>query len=263
MCLFAISTTACNFDIFPDRAPKAQPPKQIGSNISIDDARDIASPATSNEGFGSTPEISIDRGNLEGALGPNTKMLFADNISDENQRFDRLENAVQNVANTVDDMEPTVERLKRVEQDLESLTEQLEILLSDKALTPRVRGPNASMNNKTSPAPANLPNVIRDIRVADHGGKTRIVIETNSEVNYSAVVNGNMFTIKYDGALTSIDLNSLSAKSKFINTVSGTQENSQAAILFQLVRDSTLVKEGRIPPNKDNSNHRIYLDLKN
>lgn len=262
MCLLTLSTTACNFDFFSrnkSQAPQADNPQ---SAFAISNVREIASPAKSSDGFGSTPRINIDRSNLEGALGFNTGLLFADNISNKNDRFDRLENAVQNISNTVNDMAPTVNRLKRVEQDLENLTEQLEILLSEDNITPRMHGAHNAAKTNNAPAPTNLAQAIKNMRVADHGGKTRIVIETHHETNYSANVSGNMFTLSYDGALTAMDLNALASKSKLINGVSGSQNGNQASILFQLEKNSALIKEGRIPPNKDNANHRIYLDLR-
>lgn len=291
MCLLALNTTACNFDFFSnDRAPKGIPPKPIQQTaVSYDEASDLALPATNADGFGNTPKINIERGDLKGALNLNDNLLFEDNISNDKKRFDRVEDIVQRISNKMNKMEPTVDRLAKVEQDLEGLTEQLEVLVNQETMTPRQHGayegvigdgmPNMAATNMqqkqaaravpfagnmTFATDASLRQIVQGIRTADHRTKTRIVLETNELMNYITAINNNKFTftVAYYGNVPQMDLNSLTNSSKEIISVMAQQNGPEATITFQLSDPTVLIKEGRIHPNKDNAQHRIYLDIK-
>ncbi len=290
MCLLALNTTACHFDFFSsnDRAPKAMPPKPIQTAVSYDEASDLALPATSADGFGDAPQINIERGNLKGALTLNDTLLFEENISNEGKRFDRVEDIVQRISDKMNKMEPTVDRLARVEQDLEGLTEQLEVLVNQETITMRQHGSYDSSakvegvvpiadaaqqqnignvpfaGNMTFATDASLRNIVQGIRTADHKTKTRIVLETNELMHYITAINNNKFTftVAYYGNVPQMDLNSLTNSSKEIVSVMAQQNGPEATITFQLSDPTVLMKEGRIHPNKDNAQHRIYLDIK-
>lgn len=293
MCLLALNTTACNFDFFSsnDRAPKAIPPKPIQQTaVSYDEASDLALPATNADGFGDAPQIRIDRGDLKGALDINDRLLFEENISNEGKRFERVEDIVQRISDKMNKMEPTVDRLAKVEQDLEGLTEQLEVLVNQEARPPRQHSafegvvndgmphiadaPTILQNQQVGRVPfagnmtfatdASLRNIVQGIRTADHKTKTRIVIETNELMNYITAINNNKFTftIAYYGNVPQMDLNSLTNSSKEIVSVMAQQNGPEATITFQLNDPTVLIKEGRIHPNNDNAQHRIYLDIK-
>lgn len=68
---------------------------------------------------------------MKPALGMNTDvMLFSENIRDSDDRFERVENAVQELRNDFDSMLPSMLRLVAIEKDINNLVGQLETLLT-------------------------------------------------------------------------------------------------------------------------------------
>lgn len=68
---------------------------------------------------------------MKPALGVNTNMLFAEKIRDPDDRFERVENAVQEMRSDYDAMLPAMLRLVAVEKDINNLVGQLETLLKN------------------------------------------------------------------------------------------------------------------------------------
>lgn len=67
---------------------------------------------------------------MKPALGVKTQtMLFSEKIRDSNDRFERLENAVQEMRNDYDAMLPSILRLVAIEKDINQLVVQLDGLL--------------------------------------------------------------------------------------------------------------------------------------
>lgn len=107
--------------------------------------------------------------------------------------------------------------------------------------------------------------VIRDVRMGDHAGKTRLVIETDRKMSYSADIDNaeNLLTVIFDKGQMGITPSSIKMESKLIKAASSSaQSDGSLVMVFNLARDSALIDQGQIGPNKDNPNHRLYLDLK-
>jgi hypothetical protein len=69
---------------------------------------------------------------LKPAKGLNSSvMLFNEPVRNQDQRFDRVENAVQELRNDFDAMLPSLLRLVAIEKDIANLVVQLETLMSD------------------------------------------------------------------------------------------------------------------------------------
>jgi len=65
---------------------------------------------------------------------PKTNVLFSEPLSDEADRFDRVENAVQDIRDEFDKMSPSINRLISIESDIRELHDQLKILIDNGSL---------------------------------------------------------------------------------------------------------------------------------
>lgn len=196
---------------------------------------DTALPAlTSPPGLGERPPAPGTTGTLKTSdglpalqplRGVNTTSLFADRITDRDDRLDRLENAVQELRNDFDSMAPAITRLVAVEQDMQDLIVQLENLTLEEpapryqpapapvierqlpsapqAAPPPAPNPTPAQALSTptplepapaiTQAPASQPpkpaaggnNNVYAMRVGVHPNKTRIVLDVHNNTNYS------------------------------------------------------------------------------
>ncbi len=90
------------------------------------------------------------------AKGINYEQLFTERISDDNKRFERVENAVLDMRRDFEAVLPAVMRLVAVEGDIQNLVGQLETLLKNE--------PASAPLIPTEPLPANpVPSVIQDL----------------------------------------------------------------------------------------------------
>lgn len=97
---------------------------------------------------------------MKPALGMKTNMLFSEKIGDSDDRFERLENAVQEMRNDYDAMLPSILRLVAIEKDINQLVVQLDTLLKSdpQALPPpaaampveAVQQEDIAQNNQTA-----------------------------------------------------------------------------------------------------------------
>ncbi len=106
---------------------------------------------------------------------------------------------------------------------------------------------------------------LANVRMADSGGKTRIVMETTGLMTYTADVDNteNILTIIFPAG-SSIDINALGLHSKLVRSVTMTPQAGGGFILaFTLNKGSSILNTGKIAPNADNPRHRIFIDLAN
>lgn len=134
--LIALTTAGCDMSM-----PSPQPPRggsevrteKLKTNIPLEDARDIAKP------IGDTPGLSVDvdgaqnAAGIEGAMEPARGLsvrLFDTSVSDD-ERFERLESAVQKLRDDFDAVSPSINRLVAIEREIQGLVDQLEVLVGD------------------------------------------------------------------------------------------------------------------------------------
>ena len=65
--------------------------------------------------------------------GVNVEELFAANIRDTDERFDRLENAVTEIRREFNAVMPAIVRLVAIEEDIQELVQQLQLLLQEES----------------------------------------------------------------------------------------------------------------------------------
>lgn len=106
---------------------------EVKNNINIDDLRDVseADSETDSQQSVRSSGIKTTDGQL---LGFKTKILFSESLSNEADRFDRLENAVQDIRDEFDKMSPSINRLVSIESDIRELHDQLKVLINNGSL---------------------------------------------------------------------------------------------------------------------------------
>lgn len=142
---------------------------QTSKNAENLDPRDLAKPASPDEGFGIDPLDPV-RGNSKldplmslepfegnpsgsmGTLGFNLDLYLRKGPQETEKRIDRLENAVLGMHRDLEVVAPSLQRLIAIESDIEVLLKQLEILVAG--------GPASTSSQRPPPSqPANQPSV--------------------------------------------------------------------------------------------------------
>ncbi len=72
---------------------------------------------------------------LKPMKGVNVDTLFAENIKDSGERFNRVENAVTDLRKEFETYKPSIVRLAAVESDIQNLIKELEVLLQETPTT--------------------------------------------------------------------------------------------------------------------------------
>ncbi len=113
---------------------------ELKTDITVDEARALAKPAKADEGFtinSATLQTENNNG-LQPPRGLNTRRLFEESIRDEDDRFARVENAVQGMRDEFDELSPSIKRLIAVEKDIQELSSQLQVLIGNEGGSPEL-----------------------------------------------------------------------------------------------------------------------------
>ena len=223
--------------------------------------------------------------------GINVDSLFAENISDTNQRFARLENAVLDIRREFETFKPAITRLVAVESDIQDLIKQLDMLLSSEpaappmplmpeaaptSLTPSDQAPPPNAGSIASPAqPPTQPRapaptaasggpVVKSLRIGQHSDKVRLVLDVSKTTPYSADLDAQerLLIIELPGAQWNAARQQSFSRSKLLQSYSVEPINNGAGsrVVITLKGPTQLIKQQALPPGS-NPNHRIFLDL--
>ncbi|MGB0719123.1 MAG: hypothetical protein ACPGRX_01535, partial [Bdellovibrionales bacterium] len=101
------------------------------------------------------------------------------------------------------------------------------------------------------------------IRMADYADKTRLVLEAGAKLDYTADIDNaeNLMILTFSNGSLGLDPSKVKKSSKTIKTMSGTPQDHGFIIAIDLAGPASILKQGRIAPNKDNPNHRIFIDI--
>jgi hypothetical protein len=102
------------------------------------------------------------------------------------------------------------------------------------------------------------------IRLADHPGKTRLVLETSAAMSYSADLDNDekILTLVFDKGASDPALANLPLRSRLIKSVNFTpQSNGGFVAAITLNKGSRMLDQGQLPPGAVSPNHRIFIDL--
>ena len=222
------------------------------------------------------------------AKGVNVDNLFAQNIDNTDQRFNRLENAVQDLRREFESFKPAIVRLVAVESDIQDLIEQLDVLLKTEpapapvaqAPTRLAPTPQVKVEDKrkmepqaAAPAPAPTPSPkvdtsgparVSSLRVGEHSGKVRLVMDVNKKTDFNVDLDNqeNILIIELPDAQWSTSAQKNFGKSPLLNSYSTESINNGAGtrVIMTLKKPTTLMKSQALPPGS-NPYYRIYADL--
>ncbi len=260
--------------------------EKLVTDVSVHDAREVAKPISSAEGFSTdtphttigsaTPPPSVMKSQSGVFVSKGLKMerLFDERIKNDNKRFDRLEDSVQDVHDYLANISPSLDRLVAIEGDIQHLVVQLETLLKE---DPTLASPPVDlmpMKKKSSPkkrqASASIKNnyaakIIARVRSSTSPAKTRLVFELSEKMPFSYDLDNaeNLLTLSFPKAQDSALSLSALKRSKLFKSMSVTpQEGGGYIVALDLSREVSVINEGKISPNRDNPLYRLYLDLK-
>lgn len=259
--------------------------------------------------------------------GVNASQLFAEKLSSEDDRMDRLENAVQELRNDFDAMAPSIVKLVAVEKDIQELVGQLETLVSgenavppidsealnesspvpapaaadsadaaplplqsepimegDPALAnavaaetpaPATPAPSAAPTPAAitpppapTPAPAAAPVsgiAVTAIRIGEHPGKTRIVLDASAKTEFKADLDNaeKMLVVELPDAQWSAEKQKTFAGSPFVASyeVNPSNAGKGTLLVLKLKADATILYKGMM--DGDNGGGKIVIDIGN
>jgi len=258
---------------------------QVKNNVGIDDLRDVAE-SDAQQTVNSSGVRTINGQFLD----LKTNRLFDESIRDDDDRFNRVEFAVQDIRDDFDKMVPAINRLISIESDIKELHKQLSILVDDGSLdddsanltnnepAPRKIYKTASGKKlnvdlpvaerpkpivKTTPlAPKTISSL--QISVGDHSDKTRVVFETpnkeNFDINFDS--ENQLVTINASENIPVSILKSAVGKSKMILEGSHDLQNADKNTIIFLTKNIQSISKGSyIAPTAQKNYHRYYFDL--
>lgn len=105
----------------------------LETNIGVNDLRNLAKPTSLQE---NAPLQNASARSIRTVNGSELnveprQLLFAERLKDSDDRFDRLETAVQDLQDDFNEISPAISRLVKIEGDIKDLLQQLETLVNN------------------------------------------------------------------------------------------------------------------------------------
>jgi len=254
-------------------------------------------------GFSNAPVVAPPSYNGLPALKPlkgvNVNNLFAENISNSDKRFERLENAVVDMRREFEAVKPAIVRLVAVEEDIQQMVEQLESMAlqeqrrpaptapvyrepsaAPQPLTPTdIQNPTPAPTSVTRPmepkpqAAAPAPNntsaasgpTVKNLRTGRHSNKTRLVLDMSAKTPYTVDLDSseNLLVIELPQASWSgATSKNFSAREPLLASYSVESINNGQGtrIIMPLKKSTRITKQDLLPPGVT-PNYRMYVDL--
>ena len=225
---------------------------------------------------------------IEGTPPPNTKNLFGKSLRSDEERLDRVERALQSLRNDFDSVKPSIKRLMVIEGDMQSLIRELEKINNEPVMAKRPRPAPQSQQAKKQPAaqPAPRPKKqaakapkktfqtktappvqdgkadVYDLRVGEHPGKTRIVLDVNTKTNFQVDIdNGeNIMIVELPNASWSAAQSKSFGRSPHIGSYNVEQSGNGSLLIFQLKKSAKVVYKDDLK-SLTGSGRRIVIDV--
>jgi hypothetical protein len=228
--------------------------------------------------------------NMQPARGMNVDNLFVNNITDPDQRFQRVENAVLELRRDLDSAMPAIVRLVAVEKDMSQLVTQLQSLLRNEPPTvsptpamntPQALSPVAPLRAERSVQPAQVAPppqkavkvqstakpimgdvTVKGLRIGEHKGKTRLVLDISGATSYSYDLdnNENLLVIELPNAGWSGKKSWASSKAPLLSSYTVQPSGNGSRVIIQLKKPVKIIYEDTIKPN-GTPNYRVVIDL--
>lgn len=216
----------------------------------------------------------------------NPKNLFSKSLRTDAERLDRLERAVQDMRHEFDLVKPSIKRLMAVEGDIQSLITELQKLSQNPSIaTPsrkafsqppavaqprKVRRPAKvahqaaakPLQTKQAPPVQNGRANIYGIRIGEHSGKTRIVLDSNTKTAFSTDIDNNekIMIIELSNADWTAKAAQSFKKSPFISSFKVESSGNGQLVIFQLKRNASIGYKADIGA-LTGSGRRFVIDL--
>ncbi len=290
--LFVGFTTSCGPLTSPSKNTNSQTSSEnlIGGNAqpTASAPLEVPPPVAQPPNYGSRP---LKPGETKNATMPNglpalqpkgvnVGNLFAENISDTNSRFERLENAVTGLRQEFESFKPAIVRLVAVESDIQALIKQLDMLLQNEPtappaqLTPQPQAqlhaadqaePSKAHTPTTQPAAVSSGSFVKAIRTGKHSNKLRLVLDASRQTPFTADLDNqeNLLVIELPEAAWNPSRQKNYPGSSLIQSYSVESINGGkgSRVVLTLKKSTQLLKQQALPPG-NNPNYRIFLDLK-
>lgn len=224
----------------------------------------------------------------------NPKNMFGKDLRSNEERLDRLERAVQDMRHEFDMVTPSIRRLMAVEGDIQELIIELKKLSDDPSIatpaprtmtneksrpvttpqvitTPQALHPTSApkkaavtpnnINRKAPPPVQGGKASVYDVRVGEHPGKTRIVLDVNAKTSFSTDIdNGEkIMIVELPNAGWSTTTSKSFDKSSYLTSYKVESSGDGQLLIFQLKREARIAYKEDI--GGANGGRRIVIDL--
>lgn len=222
------------------------------------------------------PEGNQLSGSLQPSKGFKIDSPFSEELTDVDQRFERVENVVLGLKTGLDEMMPAIHRLIAIEGDIQDLVNQLDILFQEKDVAQPISvAPNIDAQpSLITPADTALPPpttfvdaspvTINDIRFGQHAEKLRIVLDVSDDTPYTLDLNNDKraLTIELPSTKSALPVNrALNTPLPVSYSVEAINNGQGSRIIFALSGTTEIMKDAILAPHA-NGGYRIFVDLK-
>ncbi len=256
------------------------------------DLPDIGSNASAKKSKPLEVNDSVLNSKLAPPRGLSSKRLFNEKLGTAD-RFERLENVVQNLSDTLNEHLPSIQRLTAIEKEIEVLVAQLKTLvdspqsISAPASVPvkdrvplqpiekkslsvakpptQLQNPTQSkeMKNPKTPAETDRKLNIENIRISEDAKRTRVVFDSKGKINYKLEHDSaeNLIIITVGNAHVSAETKTLARKSKKISDLQLQDIDEKKAFIITLNAAKSISNGTLLPPNSDSPYYRYFFDI--
>lgn len=226
----------------------------------------------------------------EAVLGYNTKNIFGTNLRSDSERLDRLERAVQDMRNEFDTVRPSIKRLMAVEADIQNVLGELKKLTNEQSMvapqpmrnannnrpqiiTPQsnvqpirppkaVSAPKKTYQKKSPPPVSGGKASVYDVRVGEHPGKSRIVLDVNTKTGFNVDIDNNekIMIVELPDADWSTSMSRSFGRSPIISSYAVEPSGNGHMLIFQLKKAANITYKADIGA-LSGSGRRIVIDL--
>lgn len=223
--------------------------------------------------------------------GVSADQLFAEKISDDDKRMDRIENAIVDMKREFDAVKPAIIRLTAVESDMQDLITQLQTLTGAPPATPEgevtLEAPPVEDVKKgdivkpeavkaeaaeeaeeapaaeTKPASAAGAAAVKSIRSGSQDGAVRLVLDLSGNAAYKRDLDNGEHVLTIDLADTAwtAPASGTFQKTGLLKSWSVKKTDTGVIAAIQLSGAATIAAEMTLP-GKDGAGKRLVFDLK-
>lgn len=246
-----------------------------GNGLSIPGAvPEINSPATTKS------HMTISK--REAQKKAQNKNLFGKSLRSDGDRLGRLERALQDMRHDFDKISPSIRRLMAIEGDIQNLIGELEKLTDNpKLATPKIRpqpkrvlrtpkpkkytAPQKTARTtaaKPVPAVRNGQASVYNVRIGEHPGKTRIVLDVNTKTTFSVDVDNSerIMTVDLSNAAWSAATVKNFRNSPYISSYTVESTGNGSLLIFQLKQHAKIAYKDDLK-SLTGSGRRLVIDV--